>query len=145
MFLVIHVPLPGKHISLVICVPPPRKHIFLLIHVPLPGKHISLVICVPPPGKHENKLLCCYQSGFRTVHSTVTALIEATDSWSLNVDRSFVNAVVFLDLKKAFDTVNHAILLSKLQAYGIHDSANKWFCSYLRNGIQTCLINCNKS
>ena len=118
---------------------------FLVIHVPLPGKHISLVICVPPPGKHENKLLCCYQSGFRTVHSTVTALIEATDSWSLNVDRSFVNAVVFLDLKKAFDTVNHAILLSKLQAYGIHDSANKWFCSYLRNGIQTCLINCNKS
>ena len=48
----------------------------------------------------ENKLLCCYQSGFRTLHSTVTALIEATDSWSLNIDRSFVNAVVFLDLKR---------------------------------------------
>ena len=54
----------------------------------------------------ENKLLCCYQSGFRTLPSTVTALIEATDRWSLNVDRGFVNAVVFLDLKKAFDTVN---------------------------------------
>ena len=93
----------------------------------------------------ENKLLCCYQSGFRTLHSTVTALIEATDSWSLNVDRGFVNAVVFLDLKKAFDTVNHAILLSKLQAYGIRDSANQWFCSYLRNRMQTCLVNCNKS
>ena len=89
----------------------------------------------------ENKLLCCYQSGFRTLHSTVTALIEATDSWSLNVDRGFVNAVVFLDLKKAFDTVNHAILLSKLQAYGIRDSANQWFCSYLRNRMQTCLVN----
>ena len=93
----------------------------------------------------ENKLLCCYQSGFRTLHSTVTALIEATDSWSLNVDRGFVNAVVFLDLKKAFDTLNHAILLSKLQAYGIRDSANQWFCSYLRNRMQTCLVNCNKS
>ena len=137
----IHVPLPGKHISLEICVPPPRKHIFLVIHVPLPGKHISLVICVPPPGKHENKLLCCYQSGFRTLHFTVTALIEATDSWSLNINRGFVNAVVFLDLKKAFDMVNNAILLSKPQAYGIHDSAHKWFFSYLRNRIQTCLVN----
>ena len=93
----------------------------------------------------ENKLLCCYQSGFRTLRSTVTALIEATDSWSLNVDRGFVNTVVFLDLKKAFDTVNHAILLSKLQACGIRDSANQWFCSYLRNRMQTCLVNCNKS
>ena len=72
-------------------------------------------------------------------------MIEATDSWSLNVDRGLVNAVVFLDLKKAFDTVNHAILLSKLQAYGIRDSANQWFCSYLRNRMQTCLVNCNKS
>ena len=51
----------------------------------------------------------------------------------------------FLDLKKAFETVNHAILLSKLQAYGIRDSANQWFCSYLRNRMQTCLVNCNKS
>ena len=64
--------------------------------------------------------------GFRTINSTVTALIKATDSWSLNIDRNFVNAVVLLDLRKAFDTVNHAILLSKLQAYGIHDSAKQY-------------------
>ena len=55
----------------------------------------------------ENKLLCCYQSGFRTLHSTVTALIEATDSWTLNIDRGFVNAVVFVDFKKAFETLTH--------------------------------------
>lgn len=52
--------------------------------------------------------------GFRTSFSTVTVLIKATDSWSLNTDLDFVNAVVFLDLKKAFYKVNHAIFLSKL-------------------------------
>ena len=40
------------------------------------------------------------QSGFRSLHSTVTALLEATDSWAFNIDRGNVNAVVFLDLKK---------------------------------------------
>ena len=93
----------------------------------------------------ENKLLCCYQCGFRTLHSTVTALIEATDSWYLNVDRGVVNAVVFLELKMAFDMVNHDILLSKLHAYGIRDPANQWVCTYFRNRMQTCLVNCNKS
>ena len=59
----------------------------------------------------------------------------------MHVDCGFVNAIVFLDLKKAFDTVNYAILLSILEAYGIRDSANQWFCSYLRNHMQTCLVN----
>ena len=49
-------------------------------------------------------LLSKYQCGFRSLHSTVTALLEATDSWALNIDRGLINAVVFLDLKKAFDT-----------------------------------------
>ena len=48
----------------------------------------------------DNKLLSCHQSGFRSLHSTVTALLEATDSWSLNIDQGLVNAVVFLDLQK---------------------------------------------
>ena len=60
-----------------------------------------------------------------TIHSTVTALLGATDSLAVYIDRGNVNAVVFLDLKTAFDTVYHTTLLSKLSAYGIQENAYK--------------------
>ena len=55
----------------------------------------------------DHNILSKHQPGFRALHSTVTALLEATDSWAYNIDTGNVNAVVFLDLKKAFDTVDH--------------------------------------
>ena len=93
----------------------------------------------------KNNFLSCHQSGFRSLHSTLTALIEATDSWAMDIDRGLVNAVVFLDLKKTFDTVDHDILLRKLHYYGICWTSHKWFASYLDNRTQICHLNSCKS
>jgi len=89
----------------------------------------------------QNNILSPYQSGFRSFHSTVTALLEATDNWVFNIDRGYINAVVFLDLKKAFDTVNHPILLSKLYLYGDKGNAFELLSSYLDNRRQKCVVN----
>ena len=88
-----------------------------------------------------NNLLSTHQSGFRSFHSTVTSLLEATDDWAFNIDQRNVNAVVFPDLKKAFDTVDHNILISKLSAYGIRGTSIKWFKSYLSERNQKCFLN----
>ena len=89
----------------------------------------------------EKKILINCQSGFRGLHSTVTSLLEATNEWAYNIDHGNVNAVMFLDLKKAFDTVDHEILLGKLNAYGISGMAGGWFRSYLSGRQQMCVIN----
>ena len=88
-----------------------------------------------------NNLLSTHQSGFRSLHSTVTSLLEATDDWAFNIDQGDVKAVVFLDLKKAFDTVDHNILISKLSAYGIRGTSIEWFKSYLSERNQKCFLN----
>ena len=87
-----------------------------------------------------NNLLSTHQSGFRSLHSTVTSLLEATDDWAFNLNQGNVNAVVLLHLKK-YDTVDHNILLSKLSAYGIRGTSIEWFKSYLSERNQKCFLN----
>ena len=90
-------------------------------------------------------LLSSHQFGFRKVHSTLTSLLNATNNWLLNIDKGLINGVLFLDLKKAFDTVDHKILLDKLHLRGIVGDTLKWFMSYLNNRHQICKINNIKS
>jgi len=63
--------------------------------------------------------------------STETALLEVTNEWLWNIDSKHLNGALFLDLKKGFDNVNHAILLVKLKLYGVDCSSFKGFRSYL--------------
>ena len=87
------------------------------------------------------RLLSTSQFGFRKSHSTATALLDCTNEWYVNLDRKLFNLIVFIDLKKAFDTVDHHILLEKLESYGIKGQALSLLKSYLTNRIQKCKIN----
>ena len=83
-----------------------------------------------------------FQSGFRPKHGTLAALIQMCDQWQTDMDDGKINGVVFLDICKAFDSVNHQILLEKLETqFGIHDTELKWFQSYLKDRKQVCFVN----
>ena len=90
----------------------------------------------------KNNLLDCRQSGFRSLHSTVTALLDLTNQWCFNIDRGLVSGILFLDLKKAFDAVDHQLLPTKLQyTDGIRGHALEWFKSYLVTRFQIVYTN----
>ena len=90
---------------------------------------------------NKNKLIYSGQSGSRSLHSVVTCLLSNTNDWYLNMDKGNYTAMVFIDLKKAFDTVDHDLLLKKLNKYGIGGLEHKWFSSYLNNRKQFCKVN----
>lgn len=87
-----------------------------------------------------NNLLYKYQSGFRRNHSTETAIIKLVDQLLFNADKNMVTSAVFIDYRKAFDTVSHNVLLRKLEAYDLSADAVSWFASYLQERQQYVCI-----
>ena len=84
----------------------------------------------------KKQIYCNFQLGFRLNFSTNNALLSIVEIIQSHLDKNGFCAGVFVDLKKVFDTIDHHILLQKLEHYGIRGVANEWFLSYLKNRAQ---------
>jgi hypothetical protein len=93
----------------------------------------------------RNNILANSQFGFRSQHSTIHPLILYSNLISSKLSDEKSCIAIFCDLKKAFDTCNHGILIGKLERYGVSGNCLDWFKSYLRNREQFVCINDKKS
>ena len=84
----------------------------------------------------KRHLIYSKQFGFRSNHSTVHAVLSIIDKVQKAFEDREYSCGIFLDFSKAFDTVNHEILLTKLEFYGIRGIVKDWFTSYLSNRKQ---------
>ena len=93
----------------------------------------------------KNDILFKSRYSFRENHSTQHAIIGIVNVIQNNMDQNLFSRGIFLDLKKAFDTVDHLILLQKLNHYGIRGIINAWFASYLLGRSQVTEVGFNLS
>ena len=88
----------------------------------------------------NHSFLCHDQSAFRKGHSTGTVLHKLVDDLLDNINEGMMNAIYFFDLKKCFDTINHDLLLFKLQKYGVENNELLWFIDYLSDRSQAVTV-----
>ena len=86
-------------------------------------------------------LLFKYQSGFRLFYSCETAMIELVDRLLMNMDNGLLTGLSLIDFRKAFDLVDHGVLLRKLAACHLSPESIQWFKSYLEGRLQKVSIN----
>ena len=86
-----------------------------------------------------------YITGFRNCHGTEHSLLVMLEKWKKALDIGENACTIFMDLSKAFDSINHDLLLAKLKAYGFSENALKLMCSYLKDRRQAVQINNNFS
>ena len=89
----------------------------------------------------SNNILINNQYGFRSAHSTYMAMLDMVNKVSESIDNHEVSIGIFIDLSKAFDTLNHGVLLGKLEHYGIRGIPLLWFSDYLTNRKQCVCFN----
>ena len=93
----------------------------------------------------KHNILSSSQFGFREHHSTSMALVKLLDKITRELDNKCYSIGIFLDLSKAFDTIDHNILLDKLQCYGFRGIALDWLTSYISGRSQFVSIDGNNS
>ena len=91
------------------------------------------------------QILYCHQYGFRKLYSTAMALIKITDNIKRLLDERNYVIGILIDFKKAFDPVDHEIMLKKIECYGIRGHTNMFFRSYLTNRRQLTVVNGGQS
>ena len=89
----------------------------------------------------DNNLINDGQNGFRKRRSTIGTVAELTDDILLGINNKNYTIAAFIDLRKAFDTVSHEILSSKLHKFGFHKNIIAWLIDYLSNRKQRCKVN----
>ena len=94
---------------------------------------------------NENNIIADQQFGFRKKHATTHVVTDVYTQISNNLDVKKHTCIILLDLRKAFDTVNHSILLQKLEKYGIRGNVLQFFQSYLSKRLQFVFVNNYKS